>query len=90
MKKVNTNPIDIMLLACEILDLDFNKYGDNLEIIEDALIDELNLDFDAFQEIVSRLLPLIDVGENPLNKIKFKGFSKIENGTGFWLIKTVI
>ena len=66
------------------------KVNNNFSVVENALLDELNIDFDSFHEIVNRLLPLIDVGESPLTKKRFKGFSKIEDGMGCWIVRTEI
>lgn len=81
---------DVMDLACEITGLNVKKVNNNFSLVEDTLLDELNIDFDSFHEIVNRLLPLIDVGESPLTKKRFKGFSKIEDGMGCWIVRTEI
>ena len=81
---------DVMDLACEITGLDVEEVDGDFSIVEDTLLDELNIDFDSFHEIVNRLLPLIDVGESPLTKKRFKGFSKIEDGMGCWIVRTEI
>lgn len=43
-------------------------------------------DLDTFREIVSRLLPLIDVGTSELTGTKYKGFADTKNN--MWLVKT--
>lgn len=52
----------------------------------EELYNQFETDLENFSEIVNRLLPLIDIGESPLTKEKFKGFS-----TGqMWLAKVPV
>ena len=89
-KRIVADYDDVMDLACEITGLNVKKVNNNFSVVENALLDELNIDFDSFHEIVNRLLPLIDVGESPLTKKRFKGFSKIEDGMGCWIVRVGI
>lgn len=85
-KRIVADYDDVMDLACEITGLnveDVNK-------VNDELYEQMDVYFDSFHEIVNRLLPLIDVGESPLTKKRFKGFSKIEDGMGCWIVRTEI
>lgn len=71
--------IDIEEVACTVLDLDYEDYeeADNCtEQIENILIDEMNIDLDTLEQIVSKLLPTIDVGKSPLTGNMYKGFSR--------------
>lgn len=71
--------IDIEEVACIILDLDYEDYeesNDCTEQIENILIDEMNIDLETLERIVSKLLPLIEIGKSPLTGIAYKGFSR--------------
>ena len=75
----NKNRIDIEEVACVILDLDYEDYEESNECteqIENILIDEMNIDLDTLERIVSKLLPFIEVGKSPLTGIVYKGFSR--------------
>ena len=75
----NKNRIDIEEVACVILDLDYEDYEESNECteqIENILIDEMNIDLDTLERIVSNLLPFIEVGKSPLTGIVYKGFSR--------------
>jgi hypothetical protein len=75
-KKANVHQFDIEELACKILGIDIDEidYSDT-EIINNELYNQFEIDLDNFRDIVNRLLPLIDIGESPLTKKKYKGFS---------------
>lgn len=87
-EKVSISSLDIEELACKILGIDYEEIDADESIIEEALHDEFFIDLDTFRDIVSRLLPLIDVGTSELTNTKFKGFSDIENK--MWLVKTEV
>lgn len=89
-KRIVADYDDVMDLACEITGLDVENVDGDISLVEDSLCEKLNVDFDSFHEIVNRLLPLIDVGESPLTKKRFKGFSKIEDGMGCWIVRVGI
>jgi len=86
--KVHTHPFDIEELACKILGLDYDEIDADTQVVEEKLSEELCIDLDIFQDIVNRLLPLIDVGSSELTGTRFKGFSDVENKT--WLVKTEV
>ena len=50
--------------------------------------EEFFIDLDVFQDIVDRLLPLIDVGTSDLTNTKFKGFADVKKKC--WLVKTEV
>ena len=85
--KVHVDYLDLEELACKITGLDYDGIDADTEIIEEKLYDELNIDLYSFCEIVSRLLPLIDVGKSLLTEKSYKGFS---NQKGVWLVKTEV
>ena len=89
-KRINADWDEVIELACEITGTDIETVYGNFDVIEDALYEKLNIDFDSFHEIINRLLPLIDVGKSPLSGKFFKGFSKIEDGRGCWIVKAEI
>lgn len=71
--------IDIEEVACTVLGLEYEDYeeADNCtEQIENILIEEMNIDLDNLEQIVSKLLPTIDVGKSPLTGNMYKGFSR--------------
>ncbi|MFV0376884.1 MAG: hypothetical protein ACK5JD_06220 [Mangrovibacterium sp.] len=74
-------------LACEILGLDYEEIGDDTPAIDNALYDELNINLSEFREILSRLVPLIDVYTSPITKTRYKGFS---NQQGVWILKNEV
>lgn len=71
--------IDIEEVACTVLGLEYEDYeeaDDCTEQIENILIDEMNIDLETLERIVSKLLPLIEIGKSPLTGIAYKGFSR--------------
>lgn len=80
--------LEVEELACKITGLDYDEIDADTEIINEKLYEELNLDLENFTEIISRLLPLIDVGSSPLTQKRYKGFSDVEKQ--MWLVKTVV
>ena len=76
---VKNSSIYIEELACTILGIEYEDYeeADNCtEQIENILIDEMNIDLETLERIVSKLLPLIEIGKSPLTGIAYKGFSR--------------
>ena len=75
----NKMRIDIEEVACTVLGLEYEDYeeaDDCTEQIENILIDEMNIDLETLERIVSKLLPLIEIGKSPLTGIAYKGFSR--------------
>ena len=71
--------IDLEEVACAVLGLEYEDYeeaDDCTEQIENILIDEMNIDLETLERIVSKLLPLIEIGKSPLTGIAYKGFSR--------------
>jgi hypothetical protein len=83
--KSNVHPFAVEELACQILGVDYDEIDADTSIIEEELYNEFGIDLDIFGDIISRLLPLVDVGTSPLTEEKYKGFS---NGN-IWLIKAL-
>lgn len=75
-------------LACKITGLDYDEIDANTQIIDQKLMDEVGVDLQQFQEIVERLLPLINVADSGLTGKVYKGFANIENS--MWLVKTEV
>ncbi len=73
--KATVHIFDMEELACKILGIDYDEIDADTEVIEEELYNMFEIDLENFSEIINRLLPLIDVGESPLTKQKFKGFS---------------
>lgn len=75
----NKMRIDIEEVACAVLGLEYEDYeeaDDCTEQIENILIEEMNIDLETLERIVSKLLPLIEIGKSPLTGIAYKGFSR--------------
>ena len=86
--KTRTNYLEIEELACKILGLDYDDIDADTDVINEKMDEEFFIDLDVFQNIVDRLLPLIDVGTSELTNTKFKGFADVKNKT--WLVKTEV
>ena len=86
--KAQTHHFDIEELACKILGLDYDEIDADTQVIEDKIMEEFYIDLDTFQEIVNRLLPLIDVSRSDLTETKYKGFADVENK--MWIVKTEV
>lgn len=86
--KVETDQYEIEELACKILGLDPDGLEGETDVIEGVMRDDLDIEMDVFQEIVNRLLPLIDVGKSELTGERYKGFS--DSDKQLWLVKTKI
>lgn len=78
------NNIDVYELVAHLCDLNQQAESDE---VENALWAKYEIDIYNFEKIIKDLLPLIAVGTSPLTGTKFKGFSKVESGHGFWLAK---
>ena len=85
--KSKTHHFDIEELACKIIGLDYDEIDADTQVIEEKMSEEFYINLDTFQEIVSRLLPLVDVGASELTGTKFKGFANVEKGV--WIVKTL-
>lgn len=85
-KKANVHQFEIEELACKILGIDYDEIDSDTEIINEELHNQFETDLDIFRDIVNRLLPLIDVGESPITKKKYKGFSSGNS----WLTKVPV
>ena len=72
-------------LACMIAGIDYDKIDADSEIIENVFTEVFDCSMVSFKKIVSKLLPLIDVGSSPLTEKLYKGFSDSKNE--IWLLK---
>jgi hypothetical protein len=84
-KKANVRPFDVEELACKILGLDYDEIDADTQVIEEKLEEEFSIDLSVFGDIISRLLPLVDVGKSPLTGVIHRGFADVENKC--WLVK---
>jgi hypothetical protein len=82
-KPVRVDSFDIEDLAIFILGLDENSESCEIEL---ALYEEFECTLESFSQIIAHLLPLCDVGESPLTKKVYRGFSDRKNQR--WIIKT--
>lgn len=87
-KIMKTHIFEIEELACKVTGLDYDAIDADEQIIDNALINELGIDTQQFQEIVERLLPLIMINKSDLTDKVYKGFADVDEG--LWLVKTEI
>jgi hypothetical protein len=66
LKTVNKNSPD------DESDWEEQEYDD---AVKEALYDKYEITLTAFSALITKLLPLVDVGESPVNQERFKGFS---------------
>lgn len=45
------------------------------QAVEEALYDKFEISLTAFAALMTKLLPLVDIGESPITHERFKGFS---------------
>lgn len=86
MKKANVHLFEIEEFACKLVGLGYDEIDADTEIIEEHLYEKFGIELGNFGELISILLPMINVGESPLTGKIFKGFADFENEC--WLIKT--
>jgi hypothetical protein len=84
-EKVRVDSYEVEELACKILGLDYDEIDAGESIIEEEMVEQLNIDLELFQDIIERLIPLIEVGQSPLTNEVYKGFADTENS--MWLLK---
>lgn len=87
MSKNGLNYFNVEELAAHIIGHEIET-DEQYDELEEKLIEKLNIDMDTFYDIVSKLVPLIDVGTSPLTQTRYKGFADTENQR--WLIKVEI
>ena len=85
-EKVEVRTYDVEELACVITGLDIDEIDADEEIIDEALLEHFNINTYNLQLIVSRLLPLVDIGIDTLTGERYRGFSDVKNKR--WIIKT--
>lgn len=66
-------------LAAHLVGIDYDECEDEDEIWA-RLYDKYDIDDDEFIQLISDLLPMIQVGETVLGKRVVKGFGKVEGG----------
>ena len=78
--------LEALELAAHLLGID--EYADDLdEQVEQKIYDKYQIEFDCFRVLANDLLPLCDVGQSPITKQLFRGFSIREEKHGRWLAK---
>ena len=56
-----------------------------------AVCDEhLDMDFEAFERLINKLLPYCAEGLSPLTKKHYRGFAKECDGHGEWIVKLAV
>lgn len=86
--KIKLDRFDVEELACKIVGLDYDEIDADEEVIEDAMEQKFGCDLEKFADMVSLLMPMIDIGESPMTKKRFKGFSDTEKQ--MWFVKMEI
>ncbi len=71
---------DVEELAHYLITGDVNKDADE---VEEAIENMYNIDYDSFIELISAIVPLVNVGQSPLTQKVYKGFA-VDNT---WLVK---
>ena len=78
--------LEALELAAHLLGID--ECADDLdEQVEEKIYDRYAIEFHNFRVLASELLPLCDVGQSPITKELFRGFSVREEKHGRWLAK---
>lgn len=78
--------LDALELAAHLLGID--EDADDLdEQVEEKIYERYEIEFHNFRVLVSELLPMCDVGQSPITKEMFRGFSIREEKYGRWLAK---
>lgn len=85
MEKAKITSLDVEELACKLTDLDYDEIDGDTTMIDESLINNFGIDLDNFTELISLLLPMINIGTSPLTGKMYKGFADAENET--WLVK---
>jgi Mn-dependent DtxR family transcriptional regulator len=87
-ERAKIHMFDVEELACKILGIDYDEIDADTEIIEHELDDQLNIDLDTFYDLMTRLLPLVEVAKSPITEITYKGF--VDMKKGIWLLKDTV
>jgi len=78
--------LEALELAAHLLGID--EDADDLdEQVEQKMYDKYQIEFYMFRVLASDLLPLCDLGQSPITKQLFRGFSIREEKHGRWLAK---
>jgi hypothetical protein len=59
----------------DVMDLAGYICGLNEDAIEDALQEQFGITLTGFAALMTKLLPMVDIGVSPLSQERFKGFS---------------
>lgn len=78
--------LDALELAAHLLGID--EDADDLDDqVEEKIYERYEIELHNFRVLVSELLPMCDVGQSPITKELFRGFSIREEKHGRWLAK---
>ena len=78
--------LEALELAAHLLGID--EYAEDLdEQVEEKMYEKYEIEFHNFRVLASDLLPLCDVGQSPITKELFRGFSIREEKHGRWLAR---
>lgn len=87
-KKAKVDFFEMEELACKILGLDYDEIDADTSVIEEEMYEQLEMSLEMFQDVLERLLPLVDRGESPLTGTQFKGFADLDKKC--WLVRTEV
>lgn len=74
-ERARISTIEVEELACYLTKLDYDEIDANEVIIDENLQEVYGTTLDEFTDLISALLPLIDVGSSPLTNERYKGFA---------------
>jgi hypothetical protein len=78
--------LEALELAAHLLGID--EDADDLdEQVEQKMWEKYEIEFSNFRVLANDLLPLCDVGQSPITKELFRGFSIREEKHGRWLAR---
>lgn len=84
-KKAKVQFFEMEEVACKILGIDYYEINGDTSLIRSAMNEQLGMSLEMFQNVLERLLPLIDKKkQNPLQNKMYKGFMDFENQC--WLL----
>ena len=78
--------LEALELAAHLLGIDEDADDLDEQVVE-KIYERYEIEFHNFRVLCSELLPLCDVGQSPITKELFRGFSVREETHGRWLAR---
>ena len=79
---------DVEELAAFICGLDYDEIDADTGKIEDAMIEKFNCNLEDFANIITKLMPMVEIAESSLSKKWYAGFAN--KAKQMWLLKEEI